>query len=76
INEEGDLNAKVYSAMPTGKETTIRLEVGNYLLTGDEFGAVDYPINTEVKIGFRGRHIMLFDRSTQQLLCLGTLEIH
>lgn len=75
INEDGNLDAKVYSAMPTGKETTIRLEVGNYLLTGDEFGAVDYAIGTDIKLGFRGNHIMLFDRKSQQLLCLGTLTI-
>ncbi len=75
INMDGKLDAKVYSAMPTGKEATIRLEIGNYLLTGDEFGAVDYPIGTDIKLGFRGNHIMLFDRKSQQLLCLGTLTI-
>ncbi len=75
INDGGNLEAKVYSAMPTGKETTVRLEVGNFLLTGDEFGAVDYSIGTDVKLGFRGNHIMLFDRQSQQLLCLGTLTI-
>ena len=61
--------------MPTGKETTIRLEVGNFLLTGDVFGAIDYPIGTQVKLGFSGHHIMLFDRKTQRLLTLGALEI-
>ena len=75
INEDGKLNAQVYSAMPTGKETTIRLEVGNFLLTGDVFGAIDYPIGTQVKLGFSGHHIMLFDRKTQRLLTLGALEI-
>ena len=41
-----------------GKETTARLEVGNFLLTADIFGAIDYPIGTEVKLGFNGIHIM------------------
>ncbi len=75
LNEGGQLEAVVYSAMPTGKETTIRLQVGNFLLTGDEYGAVDYEVDTKVKLGFRGSHIMLFDRQTQHLLTLGSLEI-
>ena len=75
LNEGGKLDAKVYSAMPTGKETTIRLQIGNFLLTGDEYGAVDYAVDTDLKIGFRGEHIMLFDRKHQDLLTLGSLEI-
>lgn len=75
INEGGKLHAEVYSAMPTGKETTIRLEVGNFLLTGDVFGAIDYPIGTKVDLGFSGHHVMLFDRKNQKLLTLGALEI-
>jgi multiple sugar transport system ATP-binding protein len=75
INEGGTLEAEVYSAMPTGKETTIRLEVGNFLLTGDVFGAIDYPIGTKVKLGFSGHHVMLFDRKSQKLLTLGALEV-
>ncbi|MCR5491058.1 MAG: ABC transporter ATP-binding protein [Bacilli bacterium] len=75
INEKGKLHAKVYSAMPTGKETTIRLEVGNFLLTGDVFGAIDYPIGTDIDLGFSGNNIMLFDRKSQKLLTLGTLEV-
>ena len=75
INEGGKLHAEVYSAMPTGKETTIRLEVGNFLLTGDVFGAIDYPIGTKVDLGFSGHHVMLFDRKSQKLLTLGALEI-
>jgi hypothetical protein len=51
------------------------LEVGNFLLTGDFFGAIDYPIGTKVDLGFSGHHVMLFDRKSQKLLTLGALEI-
>ena len=76
IVEKGKLHAEVYSAMPTGKETTIRLKIGNFLLTGDVFGAIDYPIGTKVDLDFKGEHIMLFDRKSQKLLTLGELKIH
>lgn len=75
IVESGKLHAEVYSAMPTGKETTIRIKVGNFLLTGDVFGAIDYPIGTKVDLSFKGEHIMLFDRKSQKLLTLGELKI-
>lgn len=75
IVESGKLHAEVYSAMPTGKETTIRIKVGNFLLTGDVFGAIDYPIGTKVDLDFKGEHIMLFDRKSQKLLTLGELRI-
>jgi len=75
IVENGKLHAEVYSAMPTGKETTIRIKVGNFLLTGDVFGAIDYPIGTKVDLSFKGEHIMLFDRKSQKLLTLGELKI-
>ena len=75
IVEKGKLHAEVYSAMPTGKETTIRLKIGNFLLTGDVFGAIDYPIGTKVDLDFKGEHIMLFDRKSQKLLTLGELKI-
>ena len=75
IVENGKLHAEVYSAMPTGKETTIRIKVGNFLLTGDVFGAIDYPIGTKVDLDFKGEHIMLFDRKSQKLLTLGELKI-
>jgi multiple sugar transport system ATP-binding protein len=75
LDDGGKLEANVYSAMPTGKETTVKLEIGNFLITGDVFGSIDYAMNQKVKLGFIGQNIMLFDRATGDFVGLGSLEI-
>jgi multiple sugar transport system ATP-binding protein len=75
LDSGGKLEANVYSAMPTGKETTVKLEIGNFLITGDVFGSIDFAMNQKVKLGFIGENIMLFDRATGDFVGLGSLEI-
>ena len=38
--------------MPTGMETTVRIRIGDYLLTGVVFGGVLYRIGEKVRIDF------------------------
>jgi ABC-type sugar transport system ATPase subunit len=75
ITDQGGIEAEVYSAMPTGMETTVRLRVGNFLLTGVVFGGVTYKIGEKVHIILRGENIMLFDRASGDLVGTGALEI-
>ena len=44
ISPEGKLDGEIYSSMPTGMETTVRVAIGNYILTGVMFGGVAYKI--------------------------------
>ena len=75
ITDQGGIEAEVYSAMPTGMETTVRLRIGNFLLTGVVFGGVTYEIGEKVHIILRGENIMLFDRASGDLVGTGALEI-
>ena len=75
IREDGGIEAEVYSAMPTGMETTVRLRVGNFLLTGVVFGGVTYEIGARVRIGFKKNGLMLFDRLNGRLIGTGGLEV-
>ncbi|MBU5333335.1 ATP-binding cassette domain-containing protein [Anaerocolumna aminovalerica] len=34
ISEHGSLTGEIYSAMPTGMETTVKIRIGNFLFTG------------------------------------------
>ena len=74
ISEDGTFEAEVYSSMPTGMETTVRVALGNYLLTGVMFGGVVYTLGDKVKVGFEGSNAMLFEKRSGKLLCLGSLE--
>jgi ABC-type sugar transport system ATPase subunit len=75
IDEKGHIDTTIYGAMPTGMESTLKLKVGEYLLTGVIFGGVIYKIGQEEKINIQGENILLFDRKSGKLICSGSLRI-
>jgi len=75
ICESGGLQGEIYSAMPTGMETTLRIRVGNYILTSVVFGGITYDLGQIVNIRFEGDGLMLFSRKTDKLIGLGSLNI-
>ena len=75
IVKEGGIEAEIYSAMPTGMETTVRVRIGNFLLTGVTFGGITYEIGEKVRIRLKGVGIMLFDRGSGELVGTGSAEI-
>ncbi len=75
IEEDGKLETEVYSAMPSGMETTVKLRVGEFLITSVVFGGVDYKVNAKAKVNIVGKEILLFDRKTQRLIASGELKL-
>ncbi len=75
IVEKGGIEAEIYSAMPTGMETTLRLKIGNYLLTGVVFGGITYKLQEKVRIKFDSDGIMLFSNKSTKLIGTGTIKI-
>lgn len=75
ISDQGSLTGEIYSAMPTGMETTVRIRIGNYLLTGVIFGGVIYKIGQIVKLSFEGSGIVLFNRRNGNMITLGSVEM-
>ena len=74
ICEDGALEGEIFSAMPTGMESTIKVRVGGFLLTGVVFGSSLFTIGTEVPLSVTGDQIMLFDRKSGQCITSGTLN--
>jgi len=74
IADEG-LDAEIYSSMPTGMETTVRVNIGNYLLTGVVFGSAVYTIGQKVKVRVDSDAIMLFSRKNGRIIAEGTLAL-
>ena len=60
--------------MPTGMETTVRVAIGNYILTGVMFGGVVYSLGDKVKVGFKGQNAILFSRKSGKIIALGALK--
>lgn len=75
ISDQGCLTGEVYSSMPTGMETTVKIRIGNFLLLAVIFGGVLYEIGQEVKIDFDGKGILLFSRKNGDLIAQGTLKV-
>ena len=75
IDDAGKIDTTIYGAMPTGMESTLKLKIGEYLLTSVIFGGVIYQIGQEEKISINGKDILLFDRRSGKLICAGSLEI-
>ena len=75
IDANGKIDTTIYGAMPTGMESTLKLRIGEYLLTSVIFGGVIYQIGQEEKISINGKDILLFDRKSGKLICAGSLEI-
>lgn len=73
--EGGSLDATVYGAMPTGMESTVKVRVGDFLLTGVIFGAIVYKIGEKTGMDIEGNDILLFDRRSGKCICAGALEI-
>ena len=74
ITSEAPLKGEIYGAMPTGMESTIKVYVNGFLLTGVVFGSSLFTIGEQHSISFTGHHIMLFDRQSSDCIALGSLE--
>ncbi|MBO4558742.1 MAG: ABC transporter ATP-binding protein, partial [Lachnospiraceae bacterium] len=59
----------------TGMESTLKLRIGEYLITGVVFGNDTYKIGSEAKVSVSGNDILLFDRISGKLICAGSLEL-
>ena len=73
-NDEG-IEGLIYSSLPGGMETTIKIDVGGTIVTSVEFGIIDYPVDTKTKINFTGDNIVLFDSQSTNRLANGSLKI-
>ena len=73
--ENSNVEGEIYGAMPTGMESTIKVRIGDYLLTGVVFGSTLFSIGEKVKLGFKGEDILLFDRQSGKRIACGKLEL-
>ena len=73
ITDPGSLDGEIYGAMPTGMESTIKVRIDDFLLTGVVFGSTLFTIGSKIKGDISGGNIMLFDRRSGKCIALGSL---
>ena len=74
LDEGGSIEGEIYGTMPTGMESTIKVKIGDYLLTSVVFGNFYLKIGTRVKMKISSERIMLFDKKSGRLITLGSLK--
>jgi multiple sugar transport system ATP-binding protein len=75
LSDSGALEGEIYSAMPTGMETTVKVRVGDFLLTGVVFGGVLYRIGQKIRLDFEGDGMVLFSRKNGRVIAQGSLTV-
>ena len=75
IDSEGPMDCEIYSAMPTGMETMVRIRIGEYLLTSVMFGGKLYQIGQKMKFTIDTGNVLLFSRKTGRLIARGRLSL-
>ncbi len=71
----GKLGARVYSTLPSGMETMVKIRIGTQMLTAVIFGAIDFAAEAEVKVDFIGDSCIVFDADSGLSLALGRLDV-
>ena len=74
IDQSGALEGEVYGAMPTGMESTVKVRVGDFLLTGVVFGSTLFTIGSKVRLSISGSGVLLFDRKSGRCIAQGRLS--
>ena len=74
LSEEGKFTGEICVALPAGMESTIKISVGDFLLTSVVFGSVTFQIGSSKNFDFAGSGLMLFDRKSGKLITHGKIE--
>ena len=75
LTDDGVIAGRVYSTLPTGMETTLRVACGGTMLTSVVFGSVDYPVDTPVRLSMTGNRLALFDKASGNSVGTGSVDM-
>jgi multiple sugar transport system ATP-binding protein len=75
IHDGGKIQTKVYATLPAGMETTVKVTLGDALISAVVFGSVDYSADEPIALDFTDNKILLFDKASREQIGIGRLEI-
>ena len=75
ITKKGKIKGLAYSTLPAGMETTVKIRIGETILSSVVFGSIDYAVDEEINFDIAGKGIVLFDKETGNKLSLGSIKI-
>lgn len=75
ISEHGDITGSVYSTLPSGMETTVKIKVGDTILSSVMFGSLNYDMDTDIGFSIHGDRILLFDNGSGKMIASGYVTL-
>ena len=73
--KDGGIKAEIYSSLPGGMETIVKVKKEEDVLTLVEFGIVDYPVDTPVHLNITSDNIVVFDNETEKTIGIGSITL-
>lgn len=73
--ESGPFEGVIYTTLPSGMETTVKLKVENDIVTSVAFGSVDYSHSLNIPFKINGDGIILFDKESGKRVAMGTIVL-
>ena len=74
LAENGNHKAKIYSTLPSGMETVVKLSLNGVILTAVVFGSIDFEVNEEVSFNFKGEKQIIFAGSKLENIAKGHIK--
>ena len=75
IEENGSTNSSIYSTLPSGLETVIKLKINSTILTSVAFGGIDYEVNGPISTYFNSNKYILFNKDSRENISMGTIIV-
>ena len=75
INPDGEMEGMAYSTLPAGMETTVKIKIGDTILSSVVFGAVDYDTDAPIRFSITGSNILIFDQESSNYVTHGSLAV-
>ncbi len=75
IRADGPIRGIAYSTLPSGMETTVKVMVGDQMLTSVVFGSVDYAVDQPLHMEIVGERIILFEKTGGKQMGIGRLDL-
>jgi multiple sugar transport system ATP-binding protein len=75
LTENGSIKGSIFSTLPSGMETIVKVKINNTILTSVAFGDVDYPIDSTIGINFTSSKYLLFEKTSGKNIAIGTVNI-
>ena len=73
LGTSGVIGGTVYSTLPSGMETIVKIDIDGFILTSVVFGGVDFSVGENIKLSFPGEKYVLFDAKTEKNIAGGKL---